>query len=166
MAIEVIWRTIGRVYSAQGESVLIDAPLVPIAAAEWWRFEFYGALLGSAPKRIRVVLGADPAAGKPGVALVDYGPVNAELAYQVLAVVANQGAGVYFAAVQLNLGGTVPGRTDCFVIAGPDIARHQIQLIANSNVGEVVNGIFIARKEWQSAAESEFLSLRAGRPNV
>jgi hypothetical protein len=152
--IDVIWRNVGRIWSQQGESVLIDAPLTPIAAAEWWRFEFYGALLNTAPKRIQVVLGADPGTGAPGVPLVDYGPVNAELAYHVIAVVANQGGGVYFAAVQLSLGGTVPGQTYCSVIAAPDIARNQIQLIANSNAGEVVNGIFIARKEWQSAEEA------------
>lgn len=157
MAIEVIWRNIGRIWSKEGEDTMIDAPLAPIAAAEWWRFEYYGALLGSSPKRIRVVLGALNASGKPGATLVDYGPVNAELAYQVVATVANQGAGVYFAQVHLNLGGTVAGKTDCIVIPEPDIAQNRIQLIANSSVGQVVNGIFIARREWQAAQEDAII---------
>ena len=151
--IEVVWRGIGRVWSEVGESVLIDAPLAPIAGAEWWRFEFYGGFnnVGS-PKRIKVVLGSDPSAGAPGVTLLDYGPMNAgELAYQVLSVVANQGGGVFFAANQLNLGGTVAGVTKNFVFNSAEIVNFNIKLIAESTTkDDVVNGIFIARKEWQA----------------
>jgi hypothetical protein len=152
--IDVIWRNIGRIWSGNGRSVMINAPLVAIGPAEWWRFEFYGAMRNaSSSKRIRVVLGADETTGNPGITLAEYGPANADLPYQVIAVVANQGGGVYFAATQLNLGGTVPGITNCFIIPEADIAQNRIELIADANEGDVVNGIFIARKEWQSTEE-------------